>query len=283
MNLLKSIFISVFVGWLFIVSEYAITQLLRDTEPLLSWFGLALTAFAPLAFFIKAFLFKSPRSPRHPLQFTLLSGLGLAATMAASFRYGSAAGDIHIWAGFTFVSWVVYLRWYSGFKGRDSETIKVGAPLPDFQLESLQGHVVSSDSFKAKPHLLLFYRGNWCPFCSAQIEELAAAYRRLEAMGAQVVLISPQSAAKSNRLARKFDIPMVFLKDPDNAAAKQLGILHEWGTPMGLQLLGYDSDSVMPTVILTDRNGQIVYSDQTDNYRVRPEPKAFEKLLQTRL
>ena len=283
MNLLKSIFISVFVGWLFILSGYAITQLLKGTEPLLSWLGLALTAFAPLAFFIKAFLFKSPRSPRHPLQYTLLSGLGLAATMAASYRYETAAGNIHIWAGFTFVCWVVYLRWYSEFKERNSEALKVGAQLPDFQLESLQEHVISSQSFKKKPHLLLFYRGNWCPFCTAQIEELAAAYRRLEAMGAQVVLISPQSAVKSNNLAKKFDIPMVFLKDPDNAAAKQLGIVHKWGTPMGLQLLGYGSDSVMPTVILTDRNGKIIYSDQTDNYRVRPEPVVFEELLQTRL
>jgi hypothetical protein len=41
-----------------VVSAYAFTQLLRGSEPLLSWLGLALAAFAPLVFFIKAFLFK---------------------------------------------------------------------------------------------------------------------------------------------------------------------------------------------------------------------------------
>ncbi len=100
-------------------------------------------------------------------------------------------------------------------------------------------------------------------------------------MGLSVVLISPQSAAKSQNLANKFDLPMTFLRDRGNIAAKQLGILHQWGTPMGMQVLGYDSDTVMPTVILTDERGTIVYSDQTDNYRVRPEPGIFEALLKT--
>ena len=155
----------------------------------------------------------------------------------------------------------------------------MGSALPEFRLESMDGHIVSSESFKAKPHLLLFYRGNWCPFCTAQVEELATAYKRLEEIGLSVVLISPQSIKKNQALAARFDVPMVFLRDRHNAAAKQLGILHEWGTPMGMQVLGYESDTVLPTVILTDKQGQIVFSDQTDNYRVRPDPASFEAIL----
>ena len=279
MNLLKSVFISLFCSWLVVVSVYAITQLVRGMEPLLGWLGLAMTAFAPLVFFIKAFLLRSARTPRHPLEYTMLSGLGLAGTLAISHRYGAAAGAIHIWAGVTFLSWIVYLRWYSVFHGRDAKAITVGVTLPEFRLESQEGHVVSSASFKAQPHLLLFYRGNWCPFCTAQIAELAEGYQRLEAAGIKVVLVSSQSAGKSKQLARKFDVPMIFLRDRDNEAAKSLGILHEWGTPMGLQALGYDTDTVLPTVIMTDEKGNIIYSDQTDNYRVRPEPESFEKLI----
>jgi peroxiredoxin len=279
LNLLKSIFISGFVTWLTVVSLYAFTQLVRGTEPLLSWLGLALATFTPLAFFIKAFTFKSPRTPRHPIEYSILSGLGMVVTMAMSFRYGQVAGAIHVWAGITLLAWLVYLRWYSVFRGRDAHALKVGAPLPEFRLESMDGHIVSSESFKAKPHLLLFFRGNWCPFCTAQVKELAAAYKRLEEKGISVILISPQSIKKNQALAARFDVPMVFLRDRDNAAAKQLGILHEWGTPMGMQVLGYESDTVLPTVILTDEQGQIVVSDQTDNYRVRPEPATFEAIL----
>lgn len=279
MNLLKSVFISGFITWLAALSLYAITRLFMGTEPLFSWLGLALAALSPLAFFIKAFVSKSPRSSRHPVEYSILSGLGLVVTMTMSFRYGQAAGSMHIWAGATLLAWIVYLRWYSVFRGRGANTLKVGAPLPEFRLESLQGHIVSSESFKAKPHLLLFYRGNWCPFCTAQIEELAAAYQRLEKAGLNVVLISPQSIKKNRALAARFDVPMVFLRDRDNTAAEQLGIVQKWGTPMGMQLLGYASDTVMPTIIMTDAQGQIIYSDQTDNYRVRPKPKVFEAIL----
>ena len=279
MNLLKSVFISVFVTWLAAISIYSLSRLTTGAEPLLSWLGLALTALPPTVFFIKAFVAKSPRTPRHPVEFSILSALGLALTMGVSFRYGQAAGNIHVWSGITVIGWLMYLRWYSVFRGRNAQALKVGSELPEFRLESLDGHVVSSESFKARPHLLLFYRGNWCPFCTAQIEELAASYKRLEEGGVTVVLISPQSSHKNKALADRFDVPMVFLRDRNNAAAEQLGIVHKWGTPMGLQLLGYESDSVMPTVILTNARGQIVFSDQTDNYRVRPEPAVFESLL----
>ena len=281
MNLLKSIFISAFITWLTLLSLYAFAKVIGGTVPLLSWLGLALTAFAPLAFFIKAFLFKSPRTPRHPVEYSILGGLGLAVTMAMSFRYGQAAGQIHMWAGVTLLAWLAYLRWYSVFRTRDAEALRVGAKLPAFQLETLDGQTVSSECFMAKPHLLLFYRGNWCPFCTAQIEELAGAYQRLEKMGVSVVLISPQSISKNQALAARFDVPMTFLRDRESAAAKQLGIEHTWGTPMGLQVLGYESDSVMPTLIVTNAQGQIVFSDQTDNYRVRPDPVAIAELLAT--
>jgi len=279
LNLLKSIFISCFVTWLTLLSIYAFNQLARGSEPLLSWLGLALAAFAPLVFFIKAFLFRTARTARHPVEYSLLIGAGLALTMTMSYRYGNAAGAVHIWAGVTLLAWLLYLRWYSVFKGRDAAPLQAGSCLPEFQLETTDGHVVSSESFKAKPHLLLFHRGNWCPFCSAQIDELAAAYQRLEALGVTVVLISPQSTKKNQHLAARFDVPMVFLTDRNNAAAKILGIFQAWGTPMGLQVLGYGSDTVLPTVILTNAQGNIVFADQTDNYRLRPEPAVFEKLL----
>jgi len=279
LNLLRSIFISAFTSWLTLVTIYAFTQLARGSEPLLSWLGLALTAFVLLVFFIKAFIAKSARTPRHPVEYSILSGAGLALTLAMSYRYGDAAGSIHIWAGITLLAWLAYLRWYSVFNGRDAKPLSAGSPLPEFQLETLDGRTVSSASFRAGPHLLLFYRGNWCPFCTAQIAELAAAYRRLEGLGVTVVLISPQSSKKNQQLAARFDVPMVFLRDPQAAAAKKLGIFQPWGTPMGMQLLGYESDTVLPTVILTDADGNIMFADQTDNYRVRPEPGVFEKLL----
>jgi peroxiredoxin len=245
----------------------------------MSWLGLTLSAIAPLAFFVKAFLFKAARTPGHPVEYSILCGLGVVLTMVVSYRHGQAAGSIHVWAGMILPGWLIYLRWYSVFRGRDAQALQKGSLLPQFQLESADGHVVSSQSLTTGPHLLVFYRGNWCPFCTAQIEELADAYLKLDESGIKVVLISSQPIKKNQAMARRFDVPMLFLRDRDNHAAIQLGIFHKWGTPVGLQLLGYGSDTVLPTVILTDSHGRIVITDQTDNYRIRPNPEVFESLL----
>lgn len=60
---------------------------------------------------------------------------------------------------------------------------------------------------------------------------------------------------------------------------KSIYVTAKNGLPFGMQLLGYDSDTVMPTVIITDDEGKIIFADLTDNYRVRPEPETFMRVL----
>jgi hypothetical protein len=37
----------------------------------------------------------------------------LVITMIASYRFGDAAGDLHLLAGITVIGWLLYLKWYS--------------------------------------------------------------------------------------------------------------------------------------------------------------------------
>jgi peroxiredoxin len=278
----RSIFISCFSGYVVVALVYALLQLFRGMDPLLSWLGLALAAGAPVAFLAWLYVGGQPRTSRHPVAVSAVCGLGTAITMAANWRYGAASGIVHIWAGLCLLAWFAYLRWYSEFGNRGSTVLAPGVTLTEFELQSLQGETVSSSQFRGKKHVFVFYRGNWCPLCSAQIAELAGQYRELAALGAEVILISSQPQSHSARLAKKFDAPMLFLRDVKNSAAKKLGIMAPFGTPLGLQLLGYGNDTAMPTVIITDEDGKILYSDETDNYRVQPEPELFLEILRAK-
>jgi peroxiredoxin len=97
----------------------------------------------------------------------------------------------------------------------------------------------------------------------AQIQEVADLYKQLAARGAQVALVSPQSHEQTRALARRFGVPFRYFVDPAGRAARALGIFHESGVP------------VFPTVIVSDAEGRILLADQTDNYRVRPDPTTF--------
>jgi hypothetical protein len=50
MNVLRSVFISVFSTYIALAFIYALVQLVRGMDPLFSWLGLALAAGSPLAF-----------------------------------------------------------------------------------------------------------------------------------------------------------------------------------------------------------------------------------------
>jgi peroxiredoxin len=280
MNLLRSVFISLLVAYLYTATAYALAEVIQGASPVASWIGLALAAGAPAAFFSWVFLTKPARTAVHPLGVSIVSGLGLAVTMAISSRFNEAAGIVHYWSGLAFIGWIVFLRWYSPFKNRKAPALEPGKKLPEFELQTLSGETVSSKSFIGRPGILLFYRGNWCPYCSGQVIELSEMHQALEELNVSINLISPQPVKQSLALSGKAHNHMKFFHDPGSKTARLLGIDNALGTPLGIQVLGYDSDTVLPTVVICDESGTIIYTHQTDNYRRRPGPKDFLKALE---
>jgi len=215
-------------------------------------------------------------SSRFPM-LIVLGTLGVIASVWGYLQGGSLVAPVLAVAGL--ISFLVYDYWYSSFGRGHSDRLTVGQMLPTFELKNTAGEALSSASLTDKPTVWIFYRGNWCPLCMAQIKEVAAQYQQLEELGARVALISPQPHNFTVGLAKKFDVSFDFLTDEDSCAAQTLGIAIAYGVPMGMQVLGYDSETVLPTVIITAAGGRILWADETDNYRVRPEPDLFLAVL----
>jgi len=156
--------------------------------------------------------------------------------------------------------------------------IRVDAPLPAFPLQRTDGTATSSAELTDRPHVIMFYRGNWCPFCMVQVRELAEQYRELERRGVGVALISAQRAKDTVELATKFDIPMQFFIDVDGAAARALDLVQVGGVP-AIYSAGTNGDTTVPTVLITDARGTVLWVDSSDNHRIRPEPTAFFEVL----
>lgn len=209
----------------------------------------------------------------------LASGSGLALAVVGAALEGASPLALG-YAGFGVATTLLYVFWYSRLGREDSPALAAGARLPALTFEDADGETVTSEALLGKgPLLLMFYRGNWCPLCNAQIKELAARYRELEERGVTVAFISPQSHENTRSIAERFDVPARFLVDVEHRAAEALGIRHDGGLPAGMEVLGYEKDTVYPTVVITDAEGTILWADQTDNYRVRPEPDVFLRIL----
>ena len=277
MNALKSFYVTLYMVASMSVAAHAV-QMLVATQDYLTWGGVLLV-YAPFVLVI-AWLMIFRNVPRTSARMPVLVVMGLIGVIASLRGYSlGGSGTAPVLAVLGFMGFLVYDFWYSSFRHRHSQALEVGQALPDFELIDTMGNTVTSASLTDRPSVWIFYRGNWCPLCMAQIREIAADYRQLEELGVRVVLISPQPHRYTKSLARKFDVSFDFLTDEGNRAAEQLGIAHRSGLPAGMQALGYAGDTVMPTVIITTRGGEILWVHETDNYRVRPEPATYLSVL----
>ncbi|MBE9491017.1 MAG: redoxin domain-containing protein [Bacteroidetes bacterium] len=277
-NLFKSIFIALFpMLALYVLIDSSLHLFQHDFS--FRYLGRLVTALTIAILFAGLFIVSQARTSKNLniytvfIVFGFLISIVLGGVIENNDLIGSSMSFILV------VCWIVYLKWYSVFEKRSNSILKIGNILPNFKLEDTDKNKVSNSSFLGNPTIYLFYRGNWCPLCMAQIKEIAAQYKELEQRGINMVLISPQPHGYSKNLAKKHNVGFTFLTDTQNNVAKQLNIFAKNGIPTGFQAFGYDSDTVLPTVIITDANGKIVFADLTDNYRVRPEPETFLKII----
>lgn len=277
MNGLKSLFVTSYMMSVVIVTLFAFWSLMVS-DNLLSWAGVLLVTLPFMITLVRMMITTgiARTSERLPV-INALGFVGLVLTMVAYIRGGS--GLAPILALFAWVGFLLYAYWYSSFSRKASPLLTPGKKLPEFIVRNIQGEAISSTLLFDKPAIWLFYRGNWCPLCMAQIKELAQQYQELEALGVRVALIAPQPHENTVDLAKKFGVNFDFLTDEGSEAARLLGIGHAQGLPRGMELLGYDQDTVLPTVIITAVGGKILWVDETDNYRVRPEPEVFLSVL----
>lgn len=275
MNLIKSMFVTIYImagmGGL-------IAALIAVWEGGLSspWSGTAIACAGPAVFFSHIMLRPRARTSRN-LNLVLVAGL-IGTVLSAVLAGSVAALPVLVSVVVGIVGSLAYVFWYSRFGAPTNAALREGADLPDFELIEY-GRRLRTAQLAAKPALWIFYRGNWCPLCVAQIREVAAQYRELSRRGLDVFLVSPQPEANSQELSKKMDAPMRFMTDDHNRAADALGILVKDGLPAGFQALGYDSDVPRPTVFITAAGGRVIFCDMTDNYRVRPEPATYFSVL----
>ncbi len=275
--ILKSIFIALFPVIALYFSIASIVSLISNgvSYPQI---GLLVSSFTIVLFFILLFLKPVARTSSNLKSYTLFISIGFLGSVLSNSLNNSIY--LAIPAIGLFLGWVLYLKWYSVFTQRkENMIIRVGEKLPRLELEDADKNKVNTSKFTGNPSIYLFYRGNWCPLCMAQIQEIATQYKELQKRNINMVFISPQPHGYTKSLAKKFEIHFNYLVDKNNKVAKQLQIFSKNGIPMGFQVLGYDSNTVMPTVIITDSNEKIIFADLTDNYRVRPEPETFLKII----
>jgi peroxiredoxin len=274
MNTLKRIYVMAYVVGAFVLLSQAVQGLIAG-ERYLGWAGVALTV-APIVLVLTLAMI-TRRVARTSANFPAAIFLGVIGLIMAVVDRQVYGGPelLPFYALGGLVSFLFYVFWYSRFGRVFSPVLENGRTLPDFELIAVDGTEISSRELTATPTILIFIRGNWCPLCMGQVNEMSSAISSFVDAGARVAFIAPQSVAKTRSLAKGRPDGLEFYSDDGNAAGRILKIDNPASLPLGMEILGYRSETVLPTVIVTRAGGEIIWTHQTDNYRVRPTPKAL--------
>jgi peroxiredoxin len=168
--------------------------------------------------------------------------------------------------------------------GQAARAIKAGDRAPHFRLQDQDGNTVSSAELLAKgPLIVTFYRGVWCPYCNMELQAINDVLPQFQALGANVVAISPQSAVNSRKSVRTNSLRFPVLSDAGNDTAAAFGLrfnlpdyLVDLYKRLKNDLPSFNADPSwtlpMPARYVIGQDGIVLYSEVNPDYTHRPDP-----------
>ena len=167
------------------------------------------------------------------------------------------------------------------------QPLLVGMKAPDFTLRDVENQVFSFESgSQAKPIVLTFFRGGWCPYCNLHLSELRLAEKQLREMGFDIWFISID---KPELLLASLDEPGIgYTVYSDSAlnATRAFGLAFRVDDELNEKYLSYDIDLEKasgedhhvlpaPATYIIGRDGIINFAYINPDYKVRLHPSVL--------
>lgn len=161
---------------------------------------------------------------------------------------------------------------------------KVGDRAPDFALHDQLGRQVSlTGELKQSSVVLIFYRGEWCPYCNIMLRTYGLRAADFTERGARLLAVSPQTPDNSLTMAEKHGLEFPVLSDEGGEVIGAYGLKYdiEGQSRALLETAGIDVARFngeggwilpAPAVFVIDRKGIIRFVGVNGDYTQRVEP-----------
>jgi peroxiredoxin len=161
----------------------------------------------------------------------------------------------------------------------------IGDYLPDFELEGADGRTWRSGALLDRgPLVLAFFRGGWCPYCDVTMVALDRATPALQALGAAVVGIMPDTIEHVRQTASLRGLTYGLLSDPRNEYAGLCGLAYDLSrdhirihTDRNRDLPRLHGDTKwrlpVPAVFVVEPSGRVVFAFSDADPSRWPDPE----------
>jgi peroxiredoxin len=172
---------------------------------------------------------------------------------------------------------------FSLFAQDKPEGLFINSRAPEFKLKDQSGIDVSLKELRKKgPIVLLFYRGNWDPYCNRELTRFQDSLQYITEKGAAVVAITPEGSEGINKTIEKTKAVFPILHDEEMKASKAYRVAFQVDErtlsrqkSFGNDLLAINDQKInaylpVPAVYIINKEGSITYRFFNDDYKKRP-------------
>ena len=162
---------------------------------------------------------------------------------------------------------------------------KVGDGAPAFALPDQLGRQVTlAGELEHGPVVLIFYRGEWCPYCNIMLRTYGLRAADFSQRGARLVAVSPQTPDSSLTMAEKHSLEFPVLSDGGGEVIGTYGLKYEVDgqsrelhVAVGSDVARFNGEGgwilPAPAVFVIDRGGIIRFAAVNGDYTQRVEPE----------
>jgi peroxiredoxin len=180
---------------------------------------------------------------------------------------------------FSLVSFGVLLNGIHFIREDLMSTFELGQPVPDFNLSASSGEVYRFDDYRKQKggwHLIIFFRGSWCPACMGDLEELEKSKGYFEGKNIHITAISTDKLDALKKMVEEHNFTFPVLSDENLETLKTYKVhYHDENAP-------YEDHGVHgePAYFLVDERGNLLYQQRQTSPFGRPSATELRKITQ---
>jgi len=169
-----------------------------------------------------------------------------------------------------------------GFISLDNpQGLNVGEQAPDFNsVDQNSKPIQLKKLIESGPVVLIFYRGEWCPYCNKQLKALEDSMSYIVAKGAALIAITPETKNNIEKTVQKTNATYSIIHDEGSRIMNAYKVAFELDKKTQIKYKGYGVDLIerngsngnnlpVPAVYIINKEGKITYRYFDENFRNR--------------
>ena len=163
------------------------------------------------------------------------------------------------------------------------EGLFINSKAPDFKATDQYGNEIRlKDVLKDSLVVLIFYRGQWCPYCNKQLKKLEDSLQLIKDKGAKLIAVTPEKSEFISKTIEKTKASYPLLYDKEMKIMKAYAVAFEVdartlsrykNADIDLATANGQKDKVylpIPAVYIINKEGTILYRFFDADYKKRP-------------